>query len=131
MFKKHTHTHKNHLAIFCMCACFYNPTPISWASNLNRQCPATGSVTQFDVDLHRASRFHDCQSGECQQFVCFSLFSSQTVIANCIPRCFLHFSKSTLATFFDVKKAYDNVWHARLLYKAEKRRNNWYDVPIH
>ena len=25
--------------------------------------------------------------------------------------------KSTLATFFDVKKAYDTVWHAKLLYK--------------
>ena len=27
--------------------------------------------------------------------------------------------KSTLATFFDVKKAYDSVWHARLLYKLK------------
>ena len=27
--------------------------------------------------------------------------------------------KSTLATLFDVKKAYDNVWHARLLYKLK------------
>ena len=27
--------------------------------------------------------------------------------------------KSILATFFDVKKAYDNVWHARLLYKLK------------
>ena len=27
--------------------------------------------------------------------------------------------KSTLATFFYVKKAYDSVWHARLLYKLK------------
>ena len=27
--------------------------------------------------------------------------------------------KSVLATFFDVKKAYDSVWHARLLYKLK------------
>ena len=27
--------------------------------------------------------------------------------------------KSTLATFVDVKKAYDSVWHARLLYKLK------------
>ena len=27
--------------------------------------------------------------------------------------------KSTLVTFFDVKKAYDSVWHARLLYKLK------------
>ena len=27
--------------------------------------------------------------------------------------------KSTLATFFDVKKAYDTVWHSRLLYKLK------------
>ena len=29
------------------------------------------------------------------------------------------YQKSTLATFFDVKKAYDNVWNARLLYKLK------------
>ena len=28
-------------------------------------------------------------------------------------------NKSTSATFFDVAKAYDNVWHARLLYNLE------------
>jgi ribonuclease HI len=28
--------------------------------------------------------------------------------------------KSTLATFFDVKKAYDRVWHAKLLHKIKK-----------
>lgn len=28
--------------------------------------------------------------------------------------------KSVLATFFDVKKAYDQVWHARLLYKVKR-----------
>jgi hypothetical protein len=27
--------------------------------------------------------------------------------------------KSTLAKFFDVRKAYDNVWHKRLLYKIK------------
>ena len=27
--------------------------------------------------------------------------------------------RSTLAPFFDVKKAYDNAWHARLLYKLK------------
>ena len=27
--------------------------------------------------------------------------------------------KNVLATFFDVKKAYDQVWHARLLYKLK------------
>ena len=27
--------------------------------------------------------------------------------------------KGTLATFFNVKKAYDSVWHARLLYKLK------------
>ena len=27
--------------------------------------------------------------------------------------------KSTLATFFDVKKAYDSVWHSRLFYKPK------------
>ena len=27
--------------------------------------------------------------------------------------------KSTLATLFDVKKAYDSVWHARLLHKLK------------
>ena len=30
-----------------------------------------------------------------------------------------HVIKCTLATYFDVKKAYDNVWHARLLYKLK------------
>ena len=28
--------------------------------------------------------------------------------------------KSTLATFFDIRKAYDSVWHDRLLYKLNE-----------
>jgi ribonuclease HI/exonuclease III len=35
-----------------------------------------------------------------------------------IKKQFAH-RKSTLATFFDIKKAYDQVWHARLLYKLK------------
>ena len=64
----------------CHRAWVFRTLPISWASNRNRQCPATGSESQFDVDLLALADYHaDCQSGECRTAIrVFSHLSSQT-----------------------------------------------------
>ena len=95
--------HKNMIsrhANFCCCGCFYNSAPISWALNLNRQCPSTGSASQCDRATHSVTIWYRPRPTPIAslvsarlQFVCFSPFSSQTVLAICIPRYFLHFSK--------------------------------------
>ena len=70
---------------------FYNPTPVvesHLAMSGNRR-----SAAQFDVNAPIVSPVN------AKKFVCFSPFSSPTVLATCVPRCFLHFSKKKLYVF--------------------------------
>ena len=64
--------------------------------NLHTWCRPTHGVTIW----HRPGPYADYQSGECKTAICvFSPFASQTVLATCIPLCFLNFSKVFTCSF--------------------------------
>ena len=124
-----------HRANFCVCECFYNPPPISLPSNLNWQCPSTGLTSQFDVDLDTESRFDIRRPWPMsivslvnarQQFMCFSPFSSQTVLATCIPQCFLHFSSFLCVRLFTLTISHQgNFQWGHNIHVSRKSSDPW------